>query len=85
MCLPDVSDMTYDELLALARRFEHRELETVTGRKFTVGVSRAENCPFFTPASSGSGVTRNASHLVALLANARPMIGCRGVGPVRGQ
>ncbi|PZR64994.1 MAG: hypothetical protein DLM71_00805 [Chloroflexi bacterium] len=94
--LADVSDMTYDELLALARRFEGRELETVTGRKFTVGVSRAENCPFFTPALSGysqtdgrkaaerfverynqigslrpsdySGVTRNASYLVALLA-----------------
>lgn len=49
--------MTYEELLALARRFEGKTLETVTGKKFTVGVSPAENCPFFTPASSGWGQT----------------------------
>jgi hypothetical protein len=47
--------LTYEGLLALACRFEGRTLETVTGRKFTVGVSSAENCPFFTPASSGYG------------------------------
>ncbi len=47
--------MTYEELLVLARRFEGQTLETVTGKPFTVGVSRAENCPFFTPASSGYG------------------------------
>ena len=45
--------MTYDELLALARRLEGVTLETVTGRRFTVGVSL--ECPFFTPASSGYG------------------------------
>lgn len=45
--------MTYDELLALARRFEGQTLETVTGRKFTVGIYL--DCPFFTPASSGYG------------------------------
>ena len=45
--------MTYEELLELARHFEGQELETVTGRRFTVGVSTAEHCPFFTPASSG--------------------------------
>ena len=45
--------MTYDELLALARRSRGRKLETVTGKKFTVDVYR--DCPFFTPASSGYG------------------------------
>lgn len=45
--------MTYDELLALARRMEGRTLETKTGRRFTVGVYR--DCPFFTPGSSGLG------------------------------
>lgn len=45
--------MTYDELLALARRLEGRTLHTVTGREFRVGV--ALECPFFTPASSGFG------------------------------
>ena len=45
--------MTYDELLALARRCEGQTLETVTGKSFTVGISM--NCPFFTPASSGYG------------------------------
>jgi len=43
--------MTYEELMDLARRYEGKELETVTGRKFTVGVSSAEYCPYFTPAS----------------------------------
>ena len=45
--------MTYEELLALARRYEGKTLETVTGRQFTVGI--AFDCPFFTPASSGYG------------------------------
>ena len=47
--------MTYDELVALARSLEGETLETVTGRRFTVGVSAAEHCPFFTPESSGYG------------------------------
>ena len=45
--------MTYQELLALARRCEARTLTTVTGKEFTVGIYR--DCPFFTPASSGNG------------------------------
>jgi hypothetical protein len=45
--------MTYDDLLALARRFEGQTLETVTGRKFRVGVYL--DCPFFTPESTGRG------------------------------
>ena len=45
--------MTYEELLALARAAEGRTLETVTGKKFTVGIYR--DSPFFTPASSGYG------------------------------
>ncbi len=45
--------MTYEELLALARKYEGVMLETVTGKKFTVGVYL--DCPFFTPVSSGKG------------------------------
>ena len=45
--------MTYEELLALARHFEGKTLETVTGQRFTVGIYL--DCPFFTPASSGYG------------------------------
>lgn len=45
--------MTYDELLELARRAEGKTLETVTGKRFTVGVYL--DCPFFTPKSSGRG------------------------------
>ena len=45
--------MTYEELLGLARRCEGRTLETVTGKKFTVGIYL--DSPFFTPASSGFG------------------------------
>jgi len=45
--------VTYEELLALARRSEGKTLETVTGKKFRVGVYL--DCPFFTPASSGRG------------------------------
>ena len=45
--------MTYDELLALARRLEDQPLTTPTGREFTVGVYL--DCPFFIPASTGVG------------------------------
>jgi hypothetical protein len=45
--------VTYEELLELARRCEGKTLETITGKKFTVGIYR--DCPFFTPASSGYG------------------------------
>jgi hypothetical protein len=45
--------VTYQELLALARRCEGETLETVTGKQFRVGVYL--DCPFFTPASSGRG------------------------------
>jgi hypothetical protein len=45
--------VTYEELLDLARRLEGVPLETVTGKRFTVGIYR--DCPFFTPASSGYG------------------------------
>lgn len=52
-----MDDLTYEGLMELARTFRGRELETVTGRKFTVGVSGGEYCPYFTPASSGYGQT----------------------------
>ena len=45
--------MKYDQLLAMARRFEGHTLETVTGKKFQVGVYL--DCPFFTPESTGRG------------------------------
>jgi len=45
--------VTYDELLELARRCEGRTLETVTGKRFTVGIYL--DGPFFTPESSGYG------------------------------
>lgn len=45
--------MTYAELLRLARRHEMQTLETVTGKRFRVGIYR--DCPFFTPESSGRG------------------------------
>lgn len=45
--------MTYDQLLQLARVNEGKTLETVTGRKFTVGIYL--NSPFFSPASTGRG------------------------------
>lgn len=47
--------MTYEELLELARAAEGQTLETVTGRKFTVGTYR--DGLYFTPASSGFGQT----------------------------
>ena len=45
--------MTYDELLALGRSLEGRTLETVTGKRFTVGVYL--DSPFLMPESSGLG------------------------------
>ena len=45
--------MTYDELLALARRCEGRTLLTSTGKGFTVGIYM--DTPFFTPTSTGRG------------------------------
>jgi len=45
--------VTYEELLAIARRFEGKTLETVTGKRFKVGIYL--DCPFFTPESSGRG------------------------------
>jgi hypothetical protein len=45
--------MTYKELLALARRCEGETFETVTGKRFTVGIYI--DCPFFTPAATGRG------------------------------
>ncbi len=43
---------TYEDLLAVARGFEDQPLRTVTGREFTVGVSRYDEL-VFTPISSG--------------------------------
>lgn len=45
--------MTYDELVTIARRFQGKTLETVTGKRFKVGISPREL--FFTPESSGYG------------------------------
>jgi hypothetical protein len=45
--------VTYEELLELARNLEGRPLETVTGRRFTVGTHR--DSLVFTPASTGNG------------------------------
>ncbi len=45
-----------DDLLELARAFEDEPLETVTGRLFTVRVSRFREL-VFTPLSSGIGQT----------------------------
>lgn len=45
--------MTYDDLVELARRFEGQTIETVSGKRFKVGISPHEL--FFTPESSGYG------------------------------
>ncbi|MEQ1934343.1 MAG: hypothetical protein ABL962_10780, partial [Fimbriimonadaceae bacterium] len=45
--------MTYDQFLELARSLEGNELETISGKKFKVGIYR--DCPFFIPCSSGLG------------------------------
>ena len=47
-------DITYEDLLELARRCQGKRLETVTGKAFTVGIARTGEV-FFTPASSGYG------------------------------
>jgi hypothetical protein len=56
MSLASDGPLTYDRLVALARRLEGQSLKTVTGKPFTVGVSRTGEI-FFTPASSGWGQT----------------------------
>jgi hypothetical protein len=48
--------LTYDGLLARARQLEGQSLKTVSGKPFTVGISRTDEI-FFTPASSGWGQT----------------------------
>ena len=58
--------MTYDELLALAHRFEGKTLETVTGKRFKVGVYL--DCAFFTPESSGRGQSDGRAAAERLLA-----------------
>lgn len=45
--------MTYEDLLALVRRFDGKTLETITGKRFRGGIYR--DCAFFTPESSGYG------------------------------
>src|SRR2546425_7160760 len=45
--------MTYEELLDLARRAEGTTLETITGKRFRVGIYM--DVPFFTPESTGRG------------------------------
>jgi hypothetical protein len=45
--------MTYDELLALARRLDGQTLQTVTGRRFRVGIYL--DSLVFTPESTGRG------------------------------
>lgn len=47
-------DMTYEDLMEVARRRQGERLETVTGKAFTVGIARTGEI-FFTPASSGYG------------------------------
>jgi hypothetical protein len=47
--------LTYDRLVELARRWEGATIETVTGKRFRVGV--ALECPYFIPESSGLGQT----------------------------
>ena len=45
--------VTYEEFLAIARRFEGQTLETVTGKRYEVGIYM--DCPFYKPESSGNG------------------------------
>ncbi len=58
--------MRYDELLALANRCEGKTLETVTGKKFTVGIYM--DCPYFTPLSTGIGRSDGRKAAEAFLA-----------------
>jgi hypothetical protein len=48
-----LAGVTYEEFLAIARRFEGQTLETVTGKRFEVGIYM--DCPFYKPESSGYG------------------------------
>jgi hypothetical protein len=45
--------VTYAELLELCRRYEGATLETVTGKRFRIGIYL--DTPFFRPESSGLG------------------------------
>lgn len=45
--------MTYEELLAIARRSKGKTLRTIKGREFQVDIYL--DCPFFIPASTGMG------------------------------
>jgi hypothetical protein len=45
--------VTYEDFLAIARRFEGKTLETVTGKRFQVGIYL--DCPFYKPESTGRG------------------------------
>ena len=45
--------MTYEEFLAIARRFEGQTLETVRGRRFQIGIYM--DCRSYKPESSGYG------------------------------
>jgi hypothetical protein len=45
--------VTYEEFMAIARRFDGKTLETVTGKRFQVGIYG--DCPFYKPESSGYG------------------------------
>lgn len=47
-------NLTYDDLVEMARRSQGKRLETVTGKAFTVGIARTGEI-FFTPSSSGYG------------------------------
>ena len=49
-----VPKLTYEDLVGLARRNQGKQLETVTGKAYTVGIARTGEI-FFTPASSGYG------------------------------
>ena len=65
---------TFEDLLDLARRFEDKPLETVTGRQFTVRVFRDKEM-VFTPLSSGFGQSdgRKAQN-ASWLATSRPTL-----------
>jgi hypothetical protein len=50
---PPCWTLTYEALLDLARRYEGATLETVTGKRFRIGVYM--DGPYFIPESSGRG------------------------------
>lgn len=47
--------MTYQQLLDMCQTYEGATLETVTGKRFRIGIYR--DTPFFRPESSGLGQT----------------------------